>query len=174
MLLDHKSHLNLFTWLPSLPYWQVWMPSLLIQMCSLQMGRDLKHRSMECHVCLLLFMASFELIYMTFSSSLCLYSYKQHHPCLTWKLSQASPCRGCCNEAQEHTWQQAGWKDASTILLWFQVLVHSLRQIKTPENSISIPPNSCETARIFKMDKISRSEIYGANHRKIDCMHKHF
>lgn len=104
----------------------------------------------------------------------CPYSYKEHHPSLTWKLSQASPCRGCCNEAQEHTWQQAGWKDASTILLWYWMLVHSLRQIKTPENSIWAPPNSCETARIFKMDKISRPEIYVANHREIDCTHKHF
>lgn len=157
VLPDHKSHLNVFTWLSSLPQQHAWMQALWIQMCGLQTVGDSRCRTAEWHACFSLFMDLFELIYPSLPHLSCLSSYKQHHLSLTWELSPASPYRGC-NKTLEHTWQRAGWKDPCTILMWFECLYILWDKLKLLR-ALSRSPNGGETARVLKIDKISGLEF---------------
>lgn len=87
VLLDHKSHLNLFTWPSSLWHQHAWTQASWIQMCSLQTGGDLRVRATEQCARFLLPMASIELMYLSFSHLSCLSNYKHHHLCLTDRKS---------------------------------------------------------------------------------------
>lgn len=156
---DHKSHLDLFTWLSSLWHQHAWTQASGIQMCSLQTWGDLRVRATERCVCFLLPMASFELMYLSLSHLSCLSSYKHHHLCLTWALSQAAPSWGWCNEAPVHTRQRVGWKDPCTQFLCDSGCLHMFPDKWKLPRALPGSPNGGETARIFKMDKISCLEF---------------
>lgn len=170
---DHKSHLDLFTWLSSLWHRHAWMQASGIQMGSLQTGGDLRVRATGRCARFLLPMASFERMYLSFSHLSFLSSYKHHHLCLTWAPSQAAPFRGCCNEALEHTRARAGCKDPWTQFLCDSGCLHMLPDKWKLLRALPGSPNGGETARILRMDKISCQEFMQSTTEK-QTIHKRF